>query len=261
MNWEKGIVLGDDERWRTETDFGPLNLSYELGSFQGVLEYTRPPLETLGEDEPHEETFMFEGAPDRITVDFLPLYPLRPIVFELEETLKVPPGERGFFCVRFQLAIGITIRRTDTIIERLLNQERKKSYWGPPNNGLSTFRERSPVHTDTMAVVTETSTTTAVLPVYYSNHREEGEEVTHCLAPLDELDLYRNEDDDLIYEVIRLNHRDEFYQEPSPQKRTPREMKQHVSHFLKGPGEPKSLFDRVRSLPRLTGIGSLFLNR
>lgn len=261
MNWRKGIVLEAGENWETETDFGSLSLNYELGSFQGLLEYSRPPMESLDEDEPHVETIMFEGAPERITLDFLPLYPLRPIVFELEDTLKIPPGDRGFFCVRFQLAVGITVRRTETVVERLLGTKRKKSYWGPPNNGLSTFRERSPVFTDPIAVMTETSTTTAVLPVYYFNHREEGDEVTHCLVPLDELDLYRNEEDDLVFEVIRLNHRDEFYQEPSPQKRTPREMKQHVTHFLNGPGDPKSLFDKVRSLPRLTDLGSLLLNR
>lgn len=261
MNWQETFTVDSGDSWSTETDLGPISVSYTKETFQGVIHYSRPQFESPESDDTIEESVIIERADSSVSLSFLPLYPDRPVVFKLDETLKVPPGQKGFFCMTFRISFGVTVKQTETLIERVLPQPRKKSYWGPPNNGLSTYREISAAHGEAESVFTDTPTVTATVPIYYHNNREEGDLITHCLVPLQELDLYRNEQDDLIFEVVRLNHQDEFYQEPSPQKRAPKELKQTVSRFLRAPTEARSLFDQVKSLPRLTHLTSIFLNR
>lgn len=261
MNWERSVRLSSGERWEHDTYLGPLSLEYEVGTFQGVLDYSRPPIDGLDENEVHQESIMLEQSPKTITIDFLPLYPDRPIVFELENPLKIPPEQKGFFFLMFRVGIGVRIRGTETVIEHLLPKPRKKSYWGPPNDGISTYREHSEFYRESPGIMTDSDTATAILPVHYHNGREEEETVERCLVPLDELDLYRNEEDDLVFEVIRLYHEDEFVQKPSPRKRVPRELEDRVDHFLESPSEPKTLFGKVASLPRLSDIASIFQNR
>ena len=261
MNWERSVQLSSGDRWKHDTDLGTLSLDYDIGTFQGILSYSRPGIDGLDEDEDHQETIMLEGSPDPITIDFVPLYPDRPIVFELEDPLKVPPEQKGFFFVSFRVAIGITIRSTETVVEHLLPKPRKKSYWGPPNDGLSTYYERTPFYRESHDILTESDTSTAILPVHYYNAREENERVQRCLVPLDELDLYRNEEDDLVFEVIRLHHEDEYVQKPSPRQRAPHELEDRVDHFLDSPSPAKTLFEKVTSLPRLNDLTSIFLNR
>jgi hypothetical protein len=261
MNWQRGIELEPGDAVSVDSELCELNLRYERDEHQGILHYSRPEYETPESDDTIEQTIIQETKAGSITLDFLPIYPERPIVFELEDELKIPPGQKGFFCVTFRIEYGFTLRRTDTVVERLLPNPRKHSYWGPPNNGVSTFRELSELYQEPKGVMTDTDTSTAIVPIHYSNEREEGDLITHCLVPLRELDLYRNENDDLIFEVVRLSHQDEFYQEPEPLKRAPKEMKQDVKKFLSGPDAPKSLFDQVASLPKLNRLTSVFLNR
>lgn len=257
MNWERKRTLHAGETWTVEADLCPLELSFETGH----LTYSRPRLEAVEADEPVDQTVLIDSLGESVTVDFLPLYPDRPIIFTLEDSLSIPPGESGFFCLPFRVGIGFTLRRTKTTLENLTPKPRKKAYWGPPNNGISTYQTHSNVYTDPPELMQETGIATAVVPVYYRNDREEESRVEQCLVPLQELDLYRNESDDLIFEVVTLTHSEDYYQEPRPLKRPPKEIKQAVSFFLSAPNDPKSLFEQVRTLPRLTNLTSLLLNR
>lgn len=256
LQWSRGVRVEDNQEWTTNITGGSLSLSLR----DGVITQTRP---DPGTGETLTRTIILESVQKRghLTLDFLPLYPDRPIVFKIEDTLSIPPGQNGFFCLTFYLEVGVRLLKSDTLVERILPAPRKQTLWGPPQNGLMAYQERSPLYTDPIEVMESTSTATAILPVYYQNRREEEETVDRCLVPLDELDLYRNERDDLIFEVVRLRQLEEFYQEPQPLKRPPREMRQAVTHFLKGPVEAKSLLEQVKSLPRLNNLTSLFLNR
>lgn len=258
MNWEQNVELEAGSPWSTSTDLCDLTVKFDGGK----ITYTRPDFENPDSGEEIVQHFVLESITDSdaITFDFTPIYPDRPIVFKIEDQLKIPPGENGFFCVNFRIAVGVTLH-SGTIVERLLPAKRKKSCWGPPNNGVPCYRELTNFYTDTQSVMTETYTTTATVPIYYLNRRVEGDEVDYCIVPLNELDLYRNEQDDLIFEVVRLRHEDEHYQEPRPLKRPPKEMKQHVDHFMHGPAEAQSLFAKIQSLPRLTDLNFNFLNR
>ncbi|MFB6344495.1 MAG: hypothetical protein ABEK50_01800 [bacterium] len=129
------------------------------------------------------------------------------------------------------------------------------------NNGIHAYQESCELYTKPPSLMRETETTIAVIPIYYNNQRDEGSEVDQCLVPLQELDLYRNDSDDLIFEVVKLTHSEPFYQEPRPLKRPPKEIKPDVNRFLKAPVDARSLFDRVQSLPKLTNLSSMFLNR
>ncbi len=40
---------------------------------------------------------MLENSPKIMIIDFLPLYTNRPIVIELDNPLKIPPGSEGVF--------------------------------------------------------------------------------------------------------------------------------------------------------------------
>lgn len=257
MNWTKKHPLNDGESWTVDTDLGAFDLAFEGDR----LYYSRPPLEDYNEDEPVEKTFIMDSLQGSVAVDFTPIYPDRPVIFRLEDSLNIPPGERGFFCVSFRVGIGFTLHDAETVLETVTPSPRKNAYWGPPNSGILTYQESVELYTKPPALMRETGTAIAVVPIYYENRREDESEVDRCLVPLRELDLYRNDSDDLIYEVVKLTHSEPFYQEPEPLKRPPKEIKQDVSFFASAPAAAKSLFDQVKSLPRLTRLGSIFMNR
>lgn len=257
MKWEKNHTLNDGESWGVETDLGEFTLRLE----DNRLHYSRPALEDHGEDDPVEKTFIMDSLDDSVSVDFTPLYPDRPVIFKLEDSLNIPPGENGFFCVPLRVGLGFTLTDSETPLEQVTPSPRKNAYWGPPNDGILAYQEPTELFTKPPALMRETETATAVVPIYYNNRRDEESEVDRCLVPLRELDLYRNDSDDLIYEVVKLTHYDPFYQEPEPFKRPPKEIRQDVTFFLEAPESAKSLFDKVKSMPRLTNIGSVFMNR
>lgn len=257
MNWKQKQSLSEGESWTVETDLCPLTVRYE----NGRIHYSRPRFEDPEEEDPLEKTFILESLGESVRVDFVPLYPDRPVIFKLDSSLNIPPGERGFFCVPFRIGMGFTLRKTGTVLEEVTPNPRKNAYWGPPNNGILSYQAATELYTQPPALMRETGTAIAVLPIYYQNDRQDGAEVQRCLVPLQELDLYRNDSDDLIFEVVKLTHSEEFYQEPEPLKRPPKEIRQDVSFFLPAPAEPKSLFDQVKSLPKLTNLSAIFLNR
>lgn len=257
MEWHRRFLLEPDNPFRGETPYGTLSVTLE----DGTVEYRRPARPQQGEEEPVRRTLLTEALTESATLDFLPLYPDRPIVFKPQRLLSVPPGQNGFFCFTLPLAVGVTLRKTDTLLEELLPAPRKDTYWGAPDQGVLSYQVRSPVHTEPGPVMVETDRVTAVVPVYYRNHREESDGVERCLVPLRELDLYRTEEGDLIFEVVTLEHLEDFYQRPSPIKRAPRELQEDVTRFLTGPDKPRSLLGTLEDLPHLDRFTSLFMNR
>ncbi len=255
MNWHRRFLLEPDNPFRVDTPYGSLSVTLE----DGTIQYSRPGRED--EEDPFRHTLLIEDVADSTTLDFLPLYPDRPIVFKPESTLSIPPGQNGFFCLTMPMGIGVTIRKTETLIEELLPEPRKDTYWGAPDNGVLGYQVRSPVHTNPGRLMVETDRITGVVPVYYKNRREEGDAVERCLVPLRELDLYRNEEGDLIFEVLTLEHLEEFYQKPSPIKRAPRELQEDVTRFLTGPDKAQSLVGQLERLPHLDRLTSVFMNR
>jgi len=225
------------------------------------VRYRRPPREDRGEVEPFSRTLLVEGIEGSTTLDYLPVYPDRPVVFKPHDPPLIPPGQNGFFCLTVPLAVGVTLRKTDTLIERLLPAPRKDTYWGAPDQGILAYQVRSEVHTDPARLMVETDRIVGVVPVYYNNRRAEGDAVERCLVPLRELDLYRNEAGDLIFEVVTLEHLEDFYQQPTPIKRAPREVQKEVSRFLTGPDKAQSLLKQLDRLPHLDRLTSLFMNR
>lgn len=257
MNWNQDLVLEDGQTRTVGTDLTPIEVSLK----GDTLTYRRQEYEDHESDSTVEKTFLMEGVRDRVRLSFRPVYPDRPVVFEPEDDLSVPCGQNGFFCLSVRMGVGIRIKRTDTLVEELLPRPRKNSYWGPPHNGLLSYRVVSSISTDPSSLVQSTDRATAVVPVYYLNRRQEGDAVTQCLVPLDELDIYRNPEGDLIFEVVQLTQSEEFYQEPDPLKRPPREMKTDLDFFLGAPVTSRSLFEKVREMPRLDSLTSMLLKR
>lgn len=258
MEWRRRFLLEPDNPFTMETPYGDLRVTLK----DDVVHYRRIPGDECPSEEPVELTYVIESVEGSTTLDFLPVYPDRPMVFKPPpDTLAVPPGENGFFCLTLPVGIGVTLRKTDTLLEHLLPAPRKNTYWGAPDNGVLGYQHRSDVDVDPADTMARTDRTIAVVPVYYKNRREDGDFVNRCLVPLRELDLYRNEAGDLVFEVVSLEHLEEFFQKPEPVKRAPREVQNDVTRFLTGPDKARSLLSRVESLPQLDSLTSLFMNR
>ncbi len=257
MKWMPELTLEQDETKTVETHLGPLTVRLE----DDALHYSHPDFDDPEGEPPVEKIFLMDSLGDRVNLTFRPLYPDRPIVFKLDDTLTIPAGEDGFFVLTIPMAVGLVFQRTDTVLEELLPKPRKQTYWGPPQDGLLAYEVRSSISTDAPDRTVSTATDTAVVPVWFRNRYDETHQIKRCLVPVRELDLYRNDEDDLVFEVVSLVQQDEFYQEPNPLKRPPREMKQRLNHFLKAPNQPQTLFERVKGLPRLDTLTSVFMNR
>ena len=257
MKWMPELTLEQGQAKTVDSHLGPLTIQLK----GEALHYSHPDFKKPESEKPISKIFLMESLGERVNLTFRPLYPDRPIVFKLEDSLSIPPGEDGFFVLTMPVAVGMEIQRTETILEELLPKPRKQTYWGPPQDGLLAYEVRSTISTDALERTVSTDTATAVVPVWFRNRYEEMHEIKRCLVPIQELDLYRNDEDDLVFEVVSLVQQEEFYQEPKPLKRPPKEMKQRLNHYLTAPNQAQTLFERVKGLPRLDHITSVFMNR
>ncbi|MFB6357181.1 MAG: DUF432 domain-containing protein [bacterium] len=257
MGWLPQSSLSSGDERSFSTHLGNLTVSFDSGR----LDYSRPGFLESDEENEVQKTILMEDVEGSVHLEFLPIYPDRPLVFALEEPLSIPEDNNGFFCVTLTLGVGIRIKQTDTLIEEILEHPRKNTYWGPPNNGILSYQVRSSVYTNPREISEETGEEVAIVPIYYRNRRDEGDQVNKCLIPLRELDLYETEAGDLIFEVVELSHQEEHYQEPTPIKRPPREMRQDLDLLMGGPEKADSLFDKVRNLPKMDTLTSVFMNR
>lgn len=260
MEWIPSFTLEQGNERKIDTPQGEVSIRFRGDS----LLYRRiPPNRTDSNDttETVEKILMLDSLGKRCECSFMPVYPDRPVVFKLDDDLSVPPGENGFFCLAFEIGMAVSVQNQETIVEKILSRPRKNSYWGPPNEGLLTYQSRSGITTDPVELMNTTGFEIAVVPVHYKNRRDQGSEVERILVPLEELSLYKSEQGYLVFEVIELEHQEEFYQEPRPVKRAPNSLKTEVEQMLEAPAAPRSLFQKVRSLPRLDSLTNVFTGR
>lgn len=268
MEWLPKFELGQGDERKIETPWCEVSVRLR----DGLVDYSRPPLVVddgterivspdADENEGVNKQLILESLGKKCEFDFLPIYPDRPYVFKIEDDLAIPPGGNGFFCLTLEIGMGVGIPREEFVFEEIRPAPKKNSYWGPPNDGVLTYQGKSGAHSDPVELMETTGFETAVVPVYYKNRRSEGNQVNRCLIPLRELHLYESDSGDLIFEVVELEHKEEHYQEPRPIKRAPREVKSDVTRLLQAPDAPQSLFETVRSLPRLDRLTSVFANR
>lgn len=259
MEWLTSFTLESGDERKIETPHGKISIRYRD---QSVMYRRIPaPVEHAEDSDEIAKTMIIESLGKRAEFSFLPVYPDRPVIFKPEDELFIPPRENGFFCLAFEMGMAVSVSHPESQIEEILSSPRKNSYWGPPNEGLLAYQARSFIQTDPARLMNETGFEIAVVPVYYKNQRDEGEQVERCLIPLEELDLYRSEEGYLVYEVVELQHKEEFYQEPKPIKRPPKELKTELTKMLAAPAKAQSLFQKVRSLPRLDTLTNVFTGR
>jgi len=260
MEWIDSFTLEQGDERKIDTPQGEVSVRFRGKS----LLYRRVPPQTMDSKdtaEPVEKVVMLDSLGKRCECSFLPVYPDRPVIFKIKDDLSIPPSENGFFCLAFEIGMAVAVQTRETIIEEILSKPRKNSYWGPPNEGLLTYQSRSGITTDPLELMNNTGFEIAVVPVFYKNRRSEGSEVERILVPLEELSLYKSDQDYLVFEVIELEHKEEFYQEPRPVKRAPKALKSEVEQMLEAPAAAQSLFQKVRSLPRLDSLTNVFTGR
>lgn len=258
MEWLAEFNLNTGKSRTLNTYLGSVDVRFE----DSCIHYTPPPHENSTE-EPETRVFLMDWLADQqqIQLAFEPVYPDRPLVFRLEDSLSIPAGESGFFVTQFTIGVGLRLKANDTLLGEILPAPRKNTYWGPPNDGILAYEEQSPVHTKPADLITNTPTQTALVPVWYHNQQDEIDEVKKIITPIQELDLYRNLEGDVIFEVLELTQVEEFYQEPKPLKRPPQELEKSLTHFLDAPNKARTLFGTVKDLPRMTRLNKMFLNR
>jgi hypothetical protein len=250
------ITLKKEETKIISTPLGELQLNLK----DGQLYYKR---ETTGEPENEivEKSFLLGRQSKQITLAYLPVYPDRPLVFRLTDNLTVPPGEKGFFSLQFQVGIGLTVLETDTLIEELLPAKRKNTYWGPPTGGVLAYQYKSPVANNAPMVAKNTGPLIAVVPVNFINSRDIAQEVSRCLIPLRELDIYKNQANELVFETVQLIQQEENDQVPKPLKRPPRGFGSDLKRLTKAPNKPQSLLEKVSVFSGWQQLSGVFVDK
>jgi len=250
------IILKKGEEKSISTPQGELQVNME----DGRLYYRR---ETAGEpdNEIVEKSFLLGRQSKQITLAYLPVYPDRPLIFRLTDNLTVPPGEKGFFSLQFQIGIGLTILETDTLVEEMLPKPRKNSYWGPPTGGILAYQYKSPVAENAPMVAHNTGPLIAVVPVNFINNRDIAQEVTRCLIPLRELDIYKTQEDELVFEAVQLIQQEENDQVPKPLKRPPRGFGPDLKRLTKAPNKPQSLLEKVSVFSGWQQLSGVFVDK
>ncbi len=256
MEYFEIFSLRDGEAKTIETSLVPLTVEYSGDN----LFYSRPSI-TEKEGEKEEQVFLVGNAGKSIRLSYLPVYPDRPVIFKPEDKIVVPPGEKGFFCLVIELGVGLKICKTDTILEELLENPRKNSYWGPPTGGILAYQVRTVSSTDPVELVENTAPTEAVVPVHFHNKRDVAQEVNRCLVPLRELDIYRRATSELIFEAIRLEQKGETDQIPVPQKRPPKGFTGSLEKITSAPNKPRTLLENVSKFTGWQQLTGVFMDR
>ncbi|MFP4687256.1 MAG: DUF432 domain-containing protein [bacterium] len=256
MNFNNRIKIKNGEIKSFPTIFGDLNVELKNGS----LTYTRQPDDDPAA-KPVEKTFLIGKQEKTVTLSFLPVYPDRPLVFRITDNLIVPPGEKGFFSLQLHIGIGLTILETDTLIEEILPENRKNTYWGPPTGGILAYQYKCPAARSAAELARNTGPLIAVVPVNFVNQREVAQEVSRCLIPLRELNIYKTEQNELVFETVQLIQRGENDQVPNPLKRPPKEFGSRLKKLTQAPNKPRSLLEKVGAFSGWQQITGMFADR
>ncbi len=256
MEYFEIFSLKNGQSKTIETSLVPLTVEY--GGDE--LIYSRPPVEDP-EGDRVEKIFLAGNAGKSIQLSYLPVYPDRPVIFKPEEKIVVPPGEKGFFCLVIELGIGIKICKTDTVLEEVLPAPRKNSYWGPPTGGILAYQVRTGSSTNPVKLVETTAPTEAAVPIIFHNKRDVAQEVTRCLVPLRELDIYRRATSELIFEAVRVEQKGEADQIPVPQKRPPKGFESSLEKVTTAPNKPRTLLENVSKFTGWQQLTGVFVDR
>ncbi|MGM0381816.1 MAG: hypothetical protein ACQEP7_07485 [bacterium] len=256
MEYFEIFTLEKGEAKTVETSLVPLTVKYEGDK----LFYSRPQIDEP-EADPVRKTFLIGNADSILHLSYLPVYPDRPVVFKPEDQIVVPPGEKGFFCLSICLGVGIKITETDTVLEELLEAPRKNSYWGPTTEGILTYQVRCLSASDPVDLVEKTDPLEAVVPVIFHNKRDVVQEVTKCLVPLRELDIYRRSNSELVFETLSLEQKGENDQIPYPQKRPPSGFGNSLEKVSSAPNKPRTLLENVSKFTGWQQLTGVFVDR
>ncbi len=253
MEFPRDVILSEGEKLNFSTPLVEIEVEFKSGR----LQYVRAPLGN--ETDPTEKFLLFDRA--QLQLSLLPVYPERPVIFKPEDQVTVLPGERGRFCLGFELGVGLKVASADTFIEEIRPTSLKNSYWGPPTEGILAFQAHSGIYSDPVELARQTGPTVAVVPVEFSNQREEPQEVKRCLVPLRELNLYLTSEGNLVYEIVRLEQLNENEQIPRPVKRPPREFGGSLTRLAEAPNKSQTLLEKVGKFSGWDQLSGMFFDR